>query len=238
MVAPRARRPGRCVVLALTVVLTMAMGTLLAGCGTASPESPPSGIDELEIPTPSPDPGDFVAQVDNPWLPLTPGASWIYDVSGATSGTLTVTVRDAPMRIAGVDTTAVERLGPDGTPVVDYYAQDRAGNVWWFGREGEWQAGADGAEAGVAMPADPRLGDGWRAAYAEGVVDVVVTVATTDQAATTPAGRFTGLVGLDTESSLTPEQATRSYYAEGVGLVEEVSTSGPVSQTRLVSAPS
>ncbi len=47
--------------------------TVLTGCGSASVSSPPSGVDELVIPTPSPDPDDFVAAVDNPWFPLEPG---------------------------------------------------------------------------------------------------------------------------------------------------------------------
>ena len=47
------------------------------------------------------------------------------------------------------------------TGSTDYYAQDTDGNVWWFGREGEWRAGEDGAEAGIAMLDRPRLGDGY-----------------------------------------------------------------------------
>ncbi len=46
-----------------------------------------------------------------------------------------------------------------------YYAQDDAGNVWLVGVDSDtglaWRAGVDGAEAGLAMPADLRLGDGW-----------------------------------------------------------------------------
>ena len=45
---------------------------LAFGCGTASEPSPPSGVDELTIPTPSVDPGDFVERIDNPWLPARP----------------------------------------------------------------------------------------------------------------------------------------------------------------------
>jgi len=226
-----ARRPGRCAALAAAVLL------VAGGCGTASPESPPSGVDELVVPTPSPDPGDFVDRVDNPWLALTPGATWTYDVSGQTSGRLVVEVQDDPVGVAGVETTAVARTGPDGERVVDYLAQDRRGNVWWFGREGEWRAGEDGAEAGLAMPATPRVGDGWRAAYDEGVVDVVASVASTDQSSTTPAGRYTGLVAIRTRSALAPDTATLSYYARGVGLVEELSLEGPVSDVRLVTPP-
>jgi hypothetical protein len=207
------------------------------GCGAASPDSPPSGVDELVIPTPSPDPRDFVRGVDNPWLALAPGTTWRYRVSGATEGTLVVTVEDTTYDVAGVATTPVSRTEPTGEQTVDYYAQDRLGNVWWFGREGVWLAGRDGAEAGLAMPASPRLGDGWRAAYAAGVVDVLATVATTDQVVTTPAGRFSHLVGLDLTSRLEQDSSRRVFYERGVGLVMEVSTSGPIYLAELESAP-
>ena len=76
--------------------------------------------------------------------------------------------------------------------------------MWWFGREGVWLAGEDGAEAGLAMPATPRLGDGWRAAYDADVVDVRMTVETLDQVADTPAGRYSDVVGLDITNPLEP----------------------------------
>ncbi len=138
-----------------TVRRLLAAGAVVAfaaGCGSASDPSPPAGVDELVIPTPSPDPDDFVATIDNPWLPYEPGARWTY-----TDGTAEVTFSadDGPT-IAGVATTAVSSGDP-----ADYFAQDADGNVWWFGREGEWQAGEDGAEAGIAMLAKPRVGDGY-----------------------------------------------------------------------------
>ena len=119
-----------------------------------------------------------------PGWPSTRARPGRYDVTGADAGgTL-----DRHRR--GRDRTTsrawrpppVRRTEPTGDQVVDYYAQDRHGNVWWFGREGVWRAGEDGAEAGLAMPATPRVGDGWRAAYDAGVVDVRTTVATRDQA--------------------------------------------------------
>ena len=219
------------------VALALALSLVAAGCGVAVPDSPPSGVDGLVIPTPSPDPQDFVSRVDNPWLALDPGTSRVYEVDGETTGRLTLAVRDDPVSIAGVGTTAVARTGPDGATTLDYFAQDRDGNVWWFGREGVWRAGEQGAEAGLAMPATPRRGDGWRAAYAPGLVDVRVEVVTTDQTASTPAGRYDGLVGLDSRSPLAPGSATRSFYARGVGLVEEVSTDGPVVLVRLTASP-
>jgi hypothetical protein len=217
-----ARRPKRYVALALAALLAA------AGCGTASPESPPTGVDELVIPTPSPDPRDFVSGVDNPWFPLQPGTTWRYRLSGVTSGELVITVEDATYEIAGVTTTPVSRTEPTGEQLVDYYAQDRRGNVWWFGREGVWRAGDDGAEAGLAMPATPRVGDGWRAAYGAGVVDVQETVVTRDQTESTPSGQYADLLGIDVTDAREPDTERRTFFAHGVGLVEEISTEGPV----------
>ena len=69
---PPRRARTRSALPALAVVATLG----LAGCGAAGdpPTVSPAGVDMLEVPTPSPDPGDFVEQVDNPWLPLLPGA--------------------------------------------------------------------------------------------------------------------------------------------------------------------
>lgn len=216
--------------------LALALAAAFSGCSDASPDSRPTGVDELVIPTPSPDPDDFVTAIDNPWLPLAVGAAWTYRASGPAAGVVSVSVQPGRKTVDGVRVTVVRRSGPAGEEV-DYYAQDRRGNVWWFGREGEWQAGLDGAEAGLAMPAGPRYGDGWRSAYADGVVDDRASVVTLDEAVTVPAGRFSDLVGIESSSPLEPGVVTRSFYARGTGLVEEVSIEGPVASLQLVSAP-
>ncbi len=219
------------------VALAVAVALVASGCGSASPDSPPSGVDQLTIPTPSADPADFVKRIDNPWLAFEPGNTWRYTVTGVTPGTLVITVGDSTHDVAGVATTPVTRTGPAGDEVVDYYAQDRLGNVWWFGRQGVWQAGEDGGQAGLAMPAKPRLGDGWRAGYDEDVVDVRMTVESRDQEADTPAGRYGHLVGLDITDPLEPGTARRAFYARGVGLVQELSTEGPAYLAELQSPP-
>jgi hypothetical protein len=200
------------------VVLPLA----LSGCGSASVSSPPSGVDKLVVPTPSPDPADFVTAVDNPWLPLIPGRAWVYqvvDVAGAHERT--VAVEDGP-EIAGVATTA--RVGTEsGETTTDWFAQDRDGNVWWFGREGEWQAGAGGAEAGLAMPAAPRVGDGFRTAYQPGVVEDVVTVLALDGMATVPAASYDGLLVTRQTTELSLGSSVEQSWARDVGLVEETS---------------
>ncbi len=210
------------------------------GCGDASPESAPTGVDQLVIPTPSPDPADFVDRIDNPWLPLAPGASWTYQVTGSPSGvqdgTMTVTVRDEPEDVAGIRATVVDTSGPAGD-ATDFYAQDRSGNVWWLGRDGVWRAGDGGAEAGLAMPRHPRFGDGWRKAYLPGVVEDRASVTSTDDTVVVPAGRFDGLVELETSSPLVPDLGYRESYARGIGLVSTLTVHGPTYLAELVSGP-
>jgi len=71
---------------------------------------------------------------------------------------------------------------------VDYFAQDDAGNVWYFGEDvanyengvpvnnnGTWFAGRDGPP-GMIMPAKPRAGDAFRPENIPGLVFEEVTV--------------------------------------------------------------
>jgi hypothetical protein len=215
MTSLRARRPARRA--AATFLTALVLG--VAGCGSASAPSPPSGVDGLEIPTPDPDPDDFVASIDNPWLPLAEGAQWDYRVEDELGRhRVLVTVADGPT-VAGVTTTEVRRIEQGRTSVagevVDYYAQDRDGNVWWFGREDAWRAGEAGAEAGLAMPADPRFGDGFRIGLAVGV-DERARVTSVDAVTEVPAGTYDDLVVLEVTGG---DVVRTEYYAEGVGLV-------------------
>lgn len=213
--------------MAMAFATVVAVG--LAGCGTASAPSPPTGVDQLVIPTPSPDPDDFVAGVDNTWLPLPAGRTWTYEVVDAGGAhRMRVRVADGP-EVDGVATTArvTTEAGADTT---DWFAQDDEGNVWWFGREGEWQAGTDGARAGLAMPRSPRVGDGFRTAYQPGVVEDVATVTAVDESVTVPAGSYDGVVVARVTSAL-ESGARDTYWARGVGLVEEDGTGRTVRLT-------
>ena len=226
--------PRRLTVAAAVLLVGLVPG--VAGCGSASPPSPPSGVDQLVVPTPSLDPADFVDGVDNPWFPLPAGSRWTYELSGVERGTVTATVAEQPQTVAGVEATVVETTGPDQSRV-DYYAQDRAGNVWWVGREGVWAAGTDGAEAGLAMAARPRVGDGYRMVAAEGVAEDQAQVRSVSASATVPAGDYEGCVEIETFSPLVPGVRLRSTYAEGVGLVRVESVEGPDVLLQLVDAP-
>lgn len=195
--------------------VALALVVTVSGCGSAAEQSPPSGVDGLVIPTPSPQASDFVAQVDNPWFPLVIGSRWEYDAPTVPGARVVMEALAGPV-IAGVATTGLRSSSAQGVTVQDFYAQDRAGNVWWFGREGAWQAGVGGAEAGLAMPATPRLGDGFAQGGLPGRASraLVVGVEVGPPAILESYGP---LVVLEVRGGAT---STEASYARGVGLVE------------------
>lgn len=196
-----------------------------AGCGLGEPRSiDPAGVDGLEIPTAAPDPADFVREIDNPRLPLTPGNVWRYEVQagGELTGTIAVRVVDETRDVAGVPTTVVHHEETDASGAViedtyDWYAQDTSGNVWSFGEEGSWEAGVDGARAGLAMAARPRVGDGYRQELSQGVAEDRAEVLSVEET----RGAWTGLIEILDTTPLEPGIEKRSFYAEGLGLVLE-----------------
>ena len=203
---------------AMSRTTSRALGVLLlavlAGCGSAPERYEPTGVDELVIPTPSPDPDDFVDGIDNALLPLVPGSVWEY--AAGDGERVTVTVTDETREVAGVTTTVV-RGGEIDTD--SWYAQDEAGNVWFFGAEGLWEAGVDGAEAGLAMPAEPRLGDGYVHAHYPDGSEEVIEVVDVDTSATVPSGEFDGVLETAVRSTREAGFTGHQLFAPGVGLV-------------------
>jgi hypothetical protein len=202
---------------AAAVAAVLAVLLVVTGCGTASEPSPPAGVDGLTVPTPSADPRDFVDEVDNPWLPLVAGDSWTYRTADGADEVWSV---EPGPQVAGVPTTALVT----GGGVTDYFAQDEDGNVWWFGREGEWRAG-DGAEAGIAMLATPRVGDGYLQAEPGPRAEIVAL----DGVAETGAGAFDDLLVIETTE---PDgRVLRTYYARGAGPVSRETVTGTPDET-------
>jgi hypothetical protein len=236
----------------LLLAIATALPFLVGGCGSAPQKSPPTGVDGLRIPTPSADPGDFVGRVDNPYLPLRPGSRWVYESGGEDPERTTVTVTGDTREVQGVTTTVVHDVVRDADGKVventfDWYAQDTAGNVWYFGEDttefddrgrpddsGSWEAGVDGAQAGVAMLAAPRVGDGYRQESYPGVAEDVGEVLSTDEAVNVPFGSYTDVLQTKDTTPLEPGLVEHKYYAPGVGLVLEETVLGGADRAALV----
>ena len=234
------------------LALAATLPLLVTGCGSAPQSSPPTGVDGLRIPTPSADPDDFVEGIDNPFLPLEPGSRWVYETDGADPETITVTVTDDTRVVQGVTTTVVRDVvrDSDGTVVeetFDWFAQDSAGNVWYFGedtteyddrgrpdRSGSWEAGVDGARAGLAMPAEPRVGDGYQQEEAPGRAEDRAEVLSVDESLNVELDSFTDVLQTEDSTPLEPGLVERKYYAPGVGLVLEEMVLGGSERAELV----
>jgi hypothetical protein len=236
----------------LLLALAAALPVLASGCGSAPQKSPPTGVDELQIPTPSPDPDDFVEGIDNPYLPLTPGRRWVYESGGIEPERTTVTVTGDTKEVQGVTTTVVRDVVRDSEGRVventfDWFAQDRAGNVWYFGEDtteyddrgrpdhsGSWEAGVDGAQAGLVMPAQPRVGDGYQQESFPGVAEDRGEVLSLDESVNVPFGSYTDVLQTEDTTPLEPGLVERKYYAPGVGLVLEETVLGGSERVELV----
>src|SRR6266540_5007224 len=126
----RLSRPLRSsIALALAALVTLALSASTASATRA--EKPY---------TPHIDPADFVAKVDNPYFPLPPGARWTY--RGKTPDGIerdVVEVTSQTKVIRGVRCVVVHDTVSIGGQVTedtfDWYAQDRTGNVWYFGED-------------------------------------------------------------------------------------------------------
>ena len=210
----------------------------------------PQGSETVDL-----DPADFTTEIDNPWWPMAVGSTWVYketDQEGAKQKVV-VTVTDKTRKLANGVTARVvhDEVTEDGVPVEvtdDFYAQDADGNIWYLGEEtqeyedgkpgstdGSFEAGKDGAQAGIAMPADPKPGMKYRQEYLEGEAEDVGEVIRTDIQAEVPFGHFENVLMTMDTNPLEPKVLEFKFYAKDVGPVLAVSVSGGSDREELVS---
>jgi hypothetical protein len=233
---------------------------LTGACGTGTPSSEPSPerprnpaqFVDGESYRPAIDPADFVPVIDNPYLPLRPGTTLVYEgTSGGEREVVRVSVTDDTEEILGITATVVrDRVfvgGKLAEDTFDWYAQDRQGNVWYLGEdtkeyedgkvvstEGSWEAGVDGAQAGIIMLADPRVGDAYRQEFYEGEAEDVARVLALDASVTVPHGSFVGVLRTEDWTPLEPRIRENKFYARGIGPVFERLVRGGEEVLRLV----
>ena len=201
-----------------------------------------------------PSPDRFVPRVDNPWYPLQPGSVYVYrGVKDGKSARDVVTVTKATRTIAGVRCTVVsDRLflaGRLAERTTDWYAQDKAGNVWYFGettaelsasgkvtsRAGSWLAGVDGALPGIYFPGRPRVGLSGRQEFYRGEAEDHFAVVDLATRVTVPNGTFPQALLTKEWTPLEPGTLDHKFYARGIGTVLEVTVKGGDERLELVS---
>ena len=197
-------------------------------------------------------PSDFRTKVDNKYFPLKPGTTFVYQgKSGGNPERDVMTVTHSTKQIMGVKCVVVnDRVWENGKlteKTYDYYAQDKQGNVWYFGENskeykdgkvtstaGSWEAGKDGAKPGIIMPAQPKGGQTYRQEYYKGHAEDMAKVIDLNSSAKVPYGSFDRLLVTKEWSPLEPGVVEHKYYAAGVGDIKEVTVKGPSETLNLV----
>jgi hypothetical protein len=198
-------------------------------------------------------PADFSPSVTNPLFPLKPGRTLVY--TGTKDEKNALNIFDITSRTKVIDnvTTRVveDRLYLDNVleeRTSDYYAQDRCGNVWYFGEdtatldpqghiistEGSFHAGVDGAQPGVFMPDKPQVGQRFRQEWYKGHAEDTFKVLSLSSPVTVPYGTFADALKTEETTALEPEVVDNKYFAKGIGEVEEVAVKGPLEKLQLV----
>lgn len=215
----------------------------LLGCSRATEETPYTVVI---------DPADFVDQITNPYFPLVPGATLIYE--GETSEGLERVedyVTHETREILGVTCIVVRnRVTLNGKLVeetFDWYAQDREGNVWYFGEEakdyengvvvstkGSWEAGIDGALPGIIMQAKPQVGDPYRQEFYAGEAEDMAQVLSVAESVTVRYGSYDRVVKTMDWTPLEPGKVEDKFYASGIGLILEVMVEGGSGRVELI----
>jgi hypothetical protein len=198
-------------------------------------------------------PADFSTTIDNPLFPLKPGTTFHYEGDTASGHEIdTFEVTHDTRTLMGVTCVAVHDSSTlDGVlseDTIDWFAQDAAGNVWYFGEdsrqyedgflvgiEGSWQAGVDDALPGIVMEAAPMAGDVYRQEFAIGAAEDMADVVALGQSASVPFGSFTNALETHEFSGLEPSANERKYYVPNVGFVLSIDDEAGGERLELVS---
>lgn len=210
----------------------------------------PQGSETVKL-----DPADFTTEIDNPYWPMSPGSKWVYEETDTKGSTVdvTVTVTNRTKTIAnGVEARVVRDVATENGELIeatdDWYAQDSDGNIWYLGedtaeykngkiatRAGSFEAGVGGAQAGIALPANPEPGMSYRQEYDKGNAEdrgAVVTVG--EEQVQTPTGFYTDVLMTRDLVPLEPKVEELKFYVPDVGPVLSVHTDGTGGRGELV----
>lgn len=191
------------------------------------------------------DPAKFTTVINNPFFPLVANTTFKYE--GTKEGsplrdefavtTDTKVIQGVTCRVVH-DKVFVDNVLEEDT--LDWFAQDDKGNVWYFGedtkeldangnvtsRAGSFQAGVNGARAGIIMEANPQVGDNYLQEFARGEAEDQATVLDLNTTAITPAGTFNNCLKTKEFTRLEPGNVETKQYARGIGFVNGVVTQG------------
>lgn len=198
-------------------------------------------------------PANFVNTINNPFLPITVGSIYTYTSEtdqGKERGEVEVLTETRV--VMGITCTVVRDRVSLNSEIVedtyDWFAQDKDGNVWYFGERvdnyvngvvdnhyGSWEAGVSGAEPGIMMLGNIVLGLHYRQEYYVGEAEDEGEVTSKNETVTVPSGTFTGCIKIKETNPLDPNFLEYKYYASGVGLLKVEKIADPIEVEELIS---
>jgi hypothetical protein len=228
------------------ILIPVALGLVLAGSAAGSL---PQDGEPVTL-----NPAEFSAKVTNPYFPLVPGTRLIYreqDAQGTVQRDVVHVTKRRKLIANGITARVVhDVVSEDGEPVektFDWFAQDSAGNVWYLGEDtkeyengnvvsthGSFEAGVDGAQPGVIMPASPQVGMTYRQEFYAGEAEDQARILSLDEQAGVPFGHFDGVLMTKETNPLEPRHTEYKFYARGVGPVLELTASGGTDRVTLL----
>jgi hypothetical protein len=182
-------------------------------------------------------PANFSTNITNPYFPLKPGTTFVYEgdtADGRERDEFQVTRKTRTF--LGVKCVEVrDKVSVDGElteDTLDWFAQDKAGNVWYFGEEskqiedgiivgidGSWQAGVDDAKPGIVMEAKPQVGDNYRQEYLISEAEDNAEVIALGQTINVHGKTYKNALVTHEFSGLEPSANERKFYVPNVGFV-------------------
>ena len=232
------------------IILALLSGVLLPACGNdgSTPQSGAAARSAATKPTIPEFPGnpdDFVEGISNPYLAFAPGRVFHYE--GQTDEGLETNVVEVTKKkktILGIAVTVVhDQAFLDGElteDTFDWFAEDKDGNVWYFGEDskeledgqvvstfGSWEAGVDGAVPGIIMLANPKVGLQYQQEFSEGVAEDNAKVISLSETVVVPYGTLSNCLKTAEWTPLERGAREFKFNAPGVGLVLVLSNHGP-----------
>ena len=201
-------------------------------------------VDDLheERYNPAIDPANFLSPAEiaahpNPLYPLIPGTTMNYrSITGSDTTNTAIVVTRETRTLLGVtcivvrDTAKINGALHEDT--VDFFAQDRSGNVWYFGENtaeyvdglissitGSWLAGVDEARPGIVMFATPVVGKAYRQELLFTEAEDAAEIVALNESVTVPAGTYAHCLKTEDITPIEPDALEFKYYAPGVGNV-------------------
>jgi len=157
-------------------------------------------------------PADFTTKITNSYFSMPVGKKMVYEAKTEEGiERIETLIPGWTKEIMGVETLVFwDKVYSDGELIEDtrdYIAQDKEGNVWYFGENvdnyvdgmltdhgGAWMGGIDGALPGILMKAIPKVGDEYRQEYYQGKAEDVGRVDAINESVTVPAGTFSDCI--------------------------------------------